>query len=159
MYLDNTSVSLWSHPLPWLESFWLPCDGLGTQVSSLTWSSLLGCDLLCSIPAPYPISGGIDDWVEGKSLAGTLGRATVSYFSHYCDQIPDRKQFKEGRVCLGSPSEGTIHHGGKAWWQVLEAAGHVAPAIRKQREMDAGAQLPSCSLLSPRPEWDCPHSG
>lgn len=30
---------------------------------------------------------------------------------------------------------------GKAWRQEREAAGHVASTVRKQREMDAGAQL------------------
>lgn len=27
---------------------------------------------------------------------------------------------------------------GKAWWQEHEASGHIASAVRKQREMDAG---------------------
>lgn len=47
-------------------------------------------------------------------------------------------------------------------WQQQEAAGHMTSSIGKQREMDAGAQLPfSCRLqLSPQPMgWGCPRSG
>lgn len=47
-------------------------------------------------------------------------------------------------------------------WQQQEAAGHMTSSIGKQREMDAGAQLPfSCRLqLSPQPMgWGCPCSG
>lgn len=41
---------------------------------------------------------------------------------------------------------------GKAWWQELEAAGHMASKLRKQREMSAGFQLAvslSCSPGNP----------
>ena len=40
----------------------------------------------------------------------------------------------------------------KAWWQEHEAAGHIASTVRKQREMDAGAQL-TVSLQDPS-LWD-----
>jgi hypothetical protein len=40
----------------------------------------------------------------------------------------------------------------KAWWQEHEAAGHFASTVRKQREMDAGAQL-TVSIQDPS-LWD-----
>lgn len=40
---------------------------------------------------------------------------------------------------------------GKAWWQELAAAGHISSSARKQREMDAVAQLTLSSLFSLEP--------
>jgi hypothetical protein len=37
----------------------------------------------------------------------------------------------------------------KSWWQEPEAAGHLASASRKQREMDAGAWLTLFFPFSP----------
>lgn len=50
----------------------------------------------------------------------------------------------------------------KSWWQEPEAAGHLASASRKQREMDAGAQLIPFLLFhsrSPAHEIVLLHSG
>lgn len=38
---------------------------------------------------------------------------------------------------------------GKAWWQERQAAGHVASTVRKQKEMDVGAQLTFSFLFGP----------
>lgn len=37
----------------------------------------------------------------------TLKDYCFSYFSHQCDQIPDKKQLKRRRVCFGSQFRGT----------------------------------------------------
>lgn len=34
-----------------------------------------------------------------------------------------------------------VHHGGPAWQKEQSAAVHIVFTVRKQREMDAGAQL------------------
>lgn len=41
-------------------------------------------------------------------------------------------------------------HGGKAWLQELETAGHSAASFRKQKEMNCAAWLHFPVLLSPR---------
>lgn len=38
----------------------------------------------------------------------------TGYFSHGCDQVPDKKQIKGLRVYFASQVEGPVHHGGKA---------------------------------------------
>lgn len=51
---------------------------------------------------------------------------------------------------------------GKAWQWEWEAAAHTALAGRKQREMDAGAQLAVSFLVCSGPqlmEWFQPHLG
>lgn len=40
---------------------------------------------------------------------------------------------------------------GKAWWLEHEVAPHTASEVKKQKVMDAGAQVASCSLSSLRP--------
>lgn len=37
--------------------------------------------------------------------------------------------------------KGEVHHRKMTQWQKCEAAGHVAPTVRKLRGMDAGSQL------------------
>lgn len=50
---------------------------------------------------------------------------------------------REVSVDLGSQFSSIVHHshGGKAWCQGHESAGHGASTVRKQREMTSGAQL------------------
>lgn len=43
---------------------------------------------------------------------GRKDESCVIYFSRFVDKTLDRKQL-EGRVCLGSEFEGTVHHGRK----------------------------------------------
>lgn len=65
--------------------------------------------------------------------------STVSFL--LCQNIW-QKQLKGGRIDLGSQSEGiqpTMI--GKARQQARGAAGHVVPTVRKQRDMNPGAQL------------------
>lgn len=40
----------------------------------------------------------------------------ISYLSHCYDKIPNKSNWKEKKVTLVQ-SEGTVHHGEKAWWQ------------------------------------------
>lgn len=49
---------------------------------------------------------------------------------------------------MNSPLRGTVCHGGEAWLQEHEAAGHMASTVRKQGEKDAGAQLAFSCLFS-----------
>ena len=47
----------------------------------------------------------------------------------------------------------------KAWQQEREEPGHIASTIKKQTELDAGAQL-ALSLCSLKPQplgWSCSH--
>lgn len=63
------------------------------------------------------------------------GPALVSFLTAMIKH-PDKKQLKgEG----GSRVQSIMM--GKAWLQEYEAAGHTASTVRKQREMEAGAQL------------------
>lgn len=51
---------------------------------------------------------------------------------------------------------------GEAWRQELEVSGHIAPTVRKQEEVYAGAQLTSSFLFGPGSqsmEGCHPHSG
>lgn len=63
----------------------------------------------------------------------------ICFFPHGCDQILIK--LKGERFYCGSWFKGTVHQVEKAWWQEHEADGHVASAVWKQREMDAGAPL------------------
>jgi hypothetical protein len=38
-----------------------------------------------------------------------------------------------------------------SWWVEIEAAGHIVPTIRKQREMEAGVLLELSFVLSLNP--------
>lgn len=52
-----------------------------------------------------------------------------------------------GRVYSGSEFKGTVVRAGQAWWQEgREAAGHVAPAVRRQIAMDVVLSSLSFSL-------------
>lgn len=45
---------------------------------------------------------------------------------------------------------GPVHHGGKAWRQGHQVAGHIMSAVRRQGAMNAGAQLsPFHSIQDP----------
>ena len=55
----------------------------------------------------------------------------------------------DGRVHFHSQFKGTVHHSGKSREQEGEPSGHITSAVRKQREMDAGAELTFFSLFSP----------
>lgn len=56
--------------------------------------------------------------------------------------MPDKKQLKEERICLGSQFEGILSIiTGKAWRQEHEAAAHIAFAVRKHKAMNAGIRL------------------
>lgn len=75
-------------------------------------------------------------------------------FPHCCDQMPDKKQFKGGRVCLGfqfkkrhtPPMWG--RHGGRS-----EVAGDIASVVRRQRAAGSEARVNlkphPCELLPP----------
>lgn len=57
--------------------------------------------------------------------------------------IPD-KALQGGRVCFGSwfEGEGTVHHGGKAWWQSPEAAHHLElQSGRREKQMLSSLSL------------------
>ena len=83
-------VFWWHHPLlPW----------------SLTYSAMY--------PVPGPASAGGNDWAVGEEPGRDPGWATVLVtFLIILTKTPDKKQFKEGRVYFGSPSEG--YH--PSWW-------------------------------------------
>lgn len=51
------------------------------------------------------------------------------------------KKHLKGRIRLCSKSEGIICYMRKLWEQELEVAGHIVSTVRKQREMNAGAQF------------------
>ena len=57
--------------------------------------------------------------------------------SSCCDGILDQRP-TEGRVCFGSQFSfwGTVIKDVEVIKQGLEAVGHTAPTVRKQREMD-----------------------
>lgn len=57
----------------------------------------------------------------------------VSYFSHCCDQISNKKQLES---VFTYTFEHTVHHGKKSWWKNFEV--HSQRAERDER--DAGAQ-------------------
>ena len=57
----------------------------------------------------------------------------ISSYSHCYAQIPDEK----GLFWLIAQ----FTMAGKSWKQEDNAAGHMTSTVRKQREMDAGAQL------------------
>lgn len=50
---------------------------------------------------------------------------SVQHCTHRCDKIPKKSNLR--KVCLGSQSQGTVHHGGQAQWQKLEATLHHGP--------------------------------
>lgn len=49
----------------------------------------------------------------GGGEVGMQKFSCIRYFSHCCDKIYDKRQLREGRVCLGSQFEDIqgIHHG------------------------------------------------
>lgn len=73
-----------------------------------------------------------------------------------------QKQLKEGRVWL-TVGGCAVHQGGES--MEVKVAGHILPVVRRQREMDAGAQLsvlplPISSSLGLMPVgWCDPCSG
>lgn len=41
---------------------------------------------------------------------------------------------------------------GKTWWQEREGAGHMASALKKQRQINNGVSLTSFFLVNPGPQ-------
>lgn len=81
-------------------------------------------------------------------LSGCISR----FFFYYCDKVPMKSNFKEGRVALGSwvlRTQSIVV--GKARMQEREAAGHMAPTVRNQRETEGWC---SAHFLLFRSVWD-----
>jgi hypothetical protein len=60
-------------------------------------------------------------------------------------KILTKRQLTEGKISSGSQLKVIDHHG-------LEAPGHVASTVRKQRRMRANFQLALLSLYDPGPK-------
>jgi len=86
----------------------------------------------------------------------------TSYSSpHFCKTPNDSNLQKQWPILAYSLRAQSIMVG-KAWQWEWEAAAHTALAGRKQREMDAGAQLAVSFLVCSGPqlmEWFQPHLG
>lgn len=72
-------------------------------------------------------------------------RGSINY-SHYCGQICDKKQLREGRVHAGSWFE-SFHHGGKVWQPVT-----FHPRSVSREAMSHDAQLSLSFLFSSGPQ-------
>lgn len=66
--------------------------------------------------------------------------------SHYCGQIRDKKQLREGRDHIGSWFE-SLHHGGKVWQLIT-----LHPRSGSRKAMSRDAQLALSFLFSPGPQ-------
>lgn len=57
----------------------------------------------------------------------------LSYFSHFCEKILDKKQLEGCRVCFSSQFEVAFYQRGETWQQDFEAASHIEFIVRKQK--------------------------
>lgn len=71
------------------------------------------------------------------------GRFYVSDLSPCCDKTPNKSNLRKESL-LQSAMVGKAQHGD------LEASGHMAPAVRKQREMDGGGSAHLLPFLQSR---------
>ena len=79
----------------------------------------------------------------------------------FSSKILKKLKLHEGMLTLGHSLAVVSITVWNAQWQECEVASHIASAVRKQREMDAGAQFPfssSLSLCLHLREQSCPHS-
>ncbi|EGV99061.1 hypothetical protein I79_005511 [Cricetulus griseus] len=75
--------------------------------------------------------------------------------------MPDKDKLKEEDFILAQSLRLQSRMVWKAWQQEHEAAAHMASTVRKQREMNTGAQLsfsPFCSAQDPSPLKGVIHS-
>lgn len=75
--------------------------------------------------------------------------ACLSYFYNCYDKILPEKQ---GRGKGLFPLKVTVIMVGESQWQNLEASGHMAPTVKKQRAMKAGAWRTSFFSYIARPK-------
>lgn len=69
------------------------------------------------------------------------------YLLSSLQQIPNKSSFSSQSVTAG-----------QAWWQELVTTGHIAPTVRKWKDMDVCAQLSSSFSQGPKPTGCCyPH--
>lgn len=114
------------------------------------WTTVIGCEnladssILCSGLCMMTQVSWADSILEDHSPCSQC----ISYFSYRCDQIPDKKQYKGEEFILAySVGRDAVHCGGEG----LEAVSHIMGVVRKQREINACAQLTFFFLYSAEP--------
>lgn len=71
----------------------------------------------------------------------------MSIYFPRCNKIPSKSSFSSQSVTAG-----------QAWWQELVTTGHIAPTVRKWKDVDDCAQLSSSFSQGPKPTECCyPH--
>ena len=88
---------------------------------------------------------------QGSCHVGSKGQQftsqlCISFFSHCCDQTPDKGNPRKESVFQLIVCRDTVHHGGAQVAEGSDTTHWIASAVKEQREVWAGTQLPFFSL-------------